>query len=296
MSQSVETGGGGAASGLAGRGRLLIILDEMIGARSLEGTLKAEGYEPTTARTIEDARRCIAGGDFEAVLIDWEAFDPDAAGHDRLVARGGTASPDRDAKADLIGELRAAPRPCSAVLISGQPRAIAAREACVIGAEAHLQKPLESSEHFRVIDKAVERTRAWRRDVEAPEARIELEGPKLSVVPRPSRAKASPARTVGAGRKRYLPPRGREPTKLLPWPPLRTLGAVDIEWCADEIAQIGGLTDRERRILVPLLRGEQNDQIADGTGASKRTVKFHVSNILKKLRISQRSELVRFIF
>lgn len=99
--------------------------------------------------------------------------------------------------------------------------------------------------------------------------------------------------TGGGGAAPGLAARGR--TRVFQTP-LPTLGAVDIEWCADEIAAIGGLTDRERRILVPLLRGEQNNEIAERTGASKRTVKFHVSNILKKLRISQRAELVRFIF
>jgi DNA-binding NarL/FixJ family response regulator len=81
-----------------------------------------------------------------------------------------------------------------------------------------------------------------------------------------------------------------------PLPPLPTLRALDIERCADALAKIGGLTVRERAVLIPLLRGRQNEEIAQSTRISKRGVRFHVSNILRKLRIENRAELIRFFF
>ena len=50
------------------------------------------------------------------------------------------------------------------------------------------------------------------------------------------------------------------------------------------------LTARERLVLALLVRGRRNRQIAEELGISEGTVKVHVSNIMLKLGVSDRTE------
>jgi NarL family two-component system response regulator LiaR len=52
------------------------------------------------------------------------------------------------------------------------------------------------------------------------------------------------------------------------------------------------LTERERNILQCLVKGLDNQQIANALFVSQSTVKFHVSNILSKLNAASRTEAV----
>lgn len=79
-------------------------------------------------------------------------------------------------------------------------------------------------------------------------------------------------------------------------PPLPTLRALDLHQVARALQRLGRLTERQYCVLVELLRGVGNEEIARATNLSRRVVKFHVSNILRKLRIQQREELLRFMF
>jgi NarL family two-component system response regulator LiaR len=54
------------------------------------------------------------------------------------------------------------------------------------------------------------------------------------------------------------------------------------------------LTQREREILVLLTEGKTNKEIAKQLSLSEGTVRFHVSNILSKLGVSNRTEAVSF--
>ncbi|MGT2799805.1 response regulator transcription factor [Streptococcus marmotae] len=57
-----------------------------------------------------------------------------------------------------------------------------------------------------------------------------------------------------------------------------------------------GLTAREKEILTLLAKGYDNQRIADESFISLKTVKTHVSNILSKLAVSDRTQAVVYAF
>jgi DNA-binding NarL/FixJ family response regulator len=52
-------------------------------------------------------------------------------------------------------------------------------------------------------------------------------------------------------------------------------------------------TSRQREVFEYLRAGKANKEIASATNISVRTVKFHLSNIYRKLRVHSRLEAVR---
>lgn len=56
----------------------------------------------------------------------------------------------------------------------------------------------------------------------------------------------------------------------------------------------GTLTSREREIASLIARGLSNGEIADELVLSKRTVEKHVANILSKLALTSRAQIVRW--
>jgi len=50
------------------------------------------------------------------------------------------------------------------------------------------------------------------------------------------------------------------------------------------------LSDREQEILQLVATGIRNKEIADKLGIAEKTVKNHVSNILKALQVNSRTE------
>ena len=63
---------------------------------------------------------------------------------------------------------------------------------------------------------------------------------------------------------------------------------------AEEKLNLGGLTDREREVLTHLAEGASNDAIAAALVISPKTVERHRENIMRKLNLHSRSELVRY--
>ncbi|MCL1990945.1 MAG: response regulator transcription factor [Defluviitaleaceae bacterium] len=56
------------------------------------------------------------------------------------------------------------------------------------------------------------------------------------------------------------------------------------------------LTERELEVLLLMAQGKQNQEIADELFIALKTVKTHVSNILSKLQVSDRTQAVIYTF
>ena len=64
---------------------------------------------------------------------------------------------------------------------------------------------------------------------------------------------------------------------------------------ADAVVE-AGLTERELGILKALARGLSNHGIAKELWVSEQTVKFHLSNVYRKLGVANRTEAARFAY
>ena len=73
----------------------------------------------------------------------------------------------------------------------------------------------------------------------------------------------------------------------------RPLDLVDVAQTASEDA---GLTKRELSILEELPAGGSNQQIAKRLFLAEQTVKFHLTNIYRKLGVSTRTEALRYAY
>lgn len=62
----------------------------------------------------------------------------------------------------------------------------------------------------------------------------------------------------------------------------------------EERVSLDGLTEREREVLTRLAEGASNDEIAEALVISPKTVERHRENIMRKLSLHSRSELVRY--
>jgi two-component system response regulator NreC len=69
---------------------------------------------------------------------------------------------------------------------------------------------------------------------------------------------------------------------------------LNAERPAEEKPDLGGLTDREHEVLTHLAEGASNDEIATALVISPKTVERHRENIMRKLNLHSRSELVRY--
>jgi two-component system response regulator NreC len=61
-----------------------------------------------------------------------------------------------------------------------------------------------------------------------------------------------------------------------------------------DIRQLNGLTSREQEVLTLLANGDNNTQIGVKLGISPKTVARHRENIMRKLNLHSRTELVKY--
>lgn len=61
-------------------------------------------------------------------------------------------------------------------------------------------------------------------------------------------------------------------------------------------AKAAGLTERETSILKALARGLSNEEIAKELWVTQQTVKFHLTNIYRKLGVKNRTEATRLAY
>ena len=64
----------------------------------------------------------------------------------------------------------------------------------------------------------------------------------------------------------------------------------------NDTAKAAGLTERERSILGALAKGKSNDEIAKELWVTQQTVKFHLTNIYRKLGVKNRTEATRLAY
>jgi DNA-binding NarL/FixJ family response regulator len=65
---------------------------------------------------------------------------------------------------------------------------------------------------------------------------------------------------------------------------------------SENAAKAAGLTERETSILQALARGLSNDAIGKELWVAEQTVKFHLTNIYRKLEVSNRTEATRYAY
>src|SRR5215210_6332778 len=64
----------------------------------------------------------------------------------------------------------------------------------------------------------------------------------------------------------------------------------------EQAAKEAGLTERELVIVRAVARGLSNEAIAKELWVAEQTVKFHLTNIYRKLEVSNRTEAARYAF
>ncbi len=69
---------------------------------------------------------------------------------------------------------------------------------------------------------------------------------------------------------------------------------LNIDRLVEDNANPGGLTDRENEVFTMLAEGASNQEIAEALVISPKTVERHRENIMRKLNLHSRSELVRY--
>ena len=72
--------------------------------------------------------------------------------------------------------------------------------------------------------------------------------------------------------------------------------AIGLPDVGDSAARAAGLTERETAILSALARGLSNEAIGKELWVAEQTVKFHLTNIYRKLGVSNRTEATRYAF
>jgi DNA-binding CsgD family transcriptional regulator len=80
---------------------------------------------------------------------------------------------------------------------------------------------------------------------------------------------------------------GNDLRQALAGPPPR-----DVDACVEASARRWHLTPRQHEVLALVARGMANKQIGEKLGCAERTVELHVTELLRKARVSSRAHLI----
>jgi DNA-binding NarL/FixJ family response regulator len=72
--------------------------------------------------------------------------------------------------------------------------------------------------------------------------------------------------------------------------------AIGLPDAGDNAAHAAGLTGREQQLLLAVAQGHSNKVIAKRFFVTEQTVKFHLTNIYRKLDVSNRTEAARIAY
>jgi len=72
--------------------------------------------------------------------------------------------------------------------------------------------------------------------------------------------------------------------------------AIGLPEPGENAARAAGLTERETAILSAVARGLSNEQIGKELWVAEQTVKFHLTNIYRKLGVANRTEAARLAY
>lgn len=241
--------------------RILIVDDEVLTSRSLERVLRGLGARPETYTSLESARQAIIESDlpFDAAVVDYQLVE--GRGHDGL---------------EIIRMLRTGRYPCAALMITGSHDPDKGKRALEAGADDFLLKPFDPVDFVKVLEGIVKANAERRRRI--------AQTP-YNPYPR-SRPAFQHADPLG-----YLVSLGPDIFQAKPAPAVPNLDEQ-----VERIVKMGGLSKRERQVLVEILRGHKNMDISATLGITTRTVKFHVRNVLKKCGVSSRTGLTALLW
>ena len=161
--------------------------------------------------------------------------------------------------AEVVEALRTAERFTASVILTGEPSREIVADVFKSGVHTMLTKPVTIQKLLPEVAACIAKTDEVRRKMEqADQHHYDESTPP--VVP----GSDAPAKSIREERVEFLTRRG-------------------------------GLSDREREVLHEVFTGLKNADIAGRLGIAERTVKFHISNINRKLSVRHRGELMALL-
>ena len=236
--------------------RILLVDDDPAVRRLVGQMLEADGYAVVNAESVVTAAEAI-----------------EAAGHPFDAAVLDVCLPDGQGF-EIIERLRDGQLPCGVVLMTGSPSEEIVAKSIGVGVSEFLPKPYRRAELSRAVSSAIDQTRSWRQRVSAA---MSGDTPAIESL-KGDALRAWLGGDGGDGSARAL-----------------ELGWDEAGRIAAELADTGGLTERERETLERVLLGQSNPEIAASLAISANTVKYHMRNLLAKLELASRSDLMRFL-
>ncbi len=235
--------------------KILVVDDELLHLRSLDRALSNEGCKVTSASSVETALQAI---DSEQVGFHAAVVDY------QLLDRPGS---------EVVQALCAAKRFTASLVLTGKPSRRVYEDAYRSGVYEALTKPVSLDVLLPALHKCVQQTIRVRRQCSEAE-RMHQGACEVAVVP--SAATEAPVTLFASSVSASLAFAKRED---------RTR----------ELSLRAGLSEREQEVLLEVFSGAKNSEIARRLAIAERTVKFHISNINKKLLVRSRGELMALL-